>query len=153
MYLINRLLPVGGIRVVELPGDYPTHQQPPVVHDGTRTALAPPEAAHPELGQETHNEFNFTASLRMSASHTALKSSLPNARATCFKELKPTTTILQPPLDRNPRPAGNLVLPEVPPHLGWSLRRTVRRRDTAVCEVALSHPGRSACVHYTTQGV
>lgn len=31
--------PVGGIRVVELPRDHPTHQQPPVVHDGSAQSL------------------------------------------------------------------------------------------------------------------
>lgn len=34
--------PVRGVRVVKLPGDHPTHQQPPVVHGGSSTGTVPP---------------------------------------------------------------------------------------------------------------
>lgn len=61
--VLHRLLPVGGVRVVELPGNHPTHQQPPVVHDGTRGASAPPE--------EPHRRPDLTASPRSPASQTA----------------------------------------------------------------------------------
>lgn len=34
--------PVRGFRVVKLPGDRPTHQQPPIVHCGGSTGTVPP---------------------------------------------------------------------------------------------------------------
>lgn len=67
----HRLLPVRGVRVVELPGNYPTHQQPPVVHDGTRRSSAPPEVARPGQGQEPRRRPNLAASPSSPASQTA----------------------------------------------------------------------------------
>lgn len=54
-------------------------------------------------------------------------------------EPKPTASVLPPLLGRKPHPTGNLVLPEVPPYLSWSLRRTVRQSDPLTCAVNWNH--------------
>lgn len=70
--VLSRLLPVR-VRVVELPRDCPTHQQPPVVHDGRRRESAPPAVARPEPGPEPRRRFNLAACPRTPASQTALQ--------------------------------------------------------------------------------
>lgn len=52
--------PVRGIRVVELPGNHPTHQQPPVVHDGSAQSLGAPGGRPPRAGTETAQRQRYT---------------------------------------------------------------------------------------------
>ena len=85
--------PVRGVRVVKLPGDHPTHQQPPVVHGGSSTGTVPP--AGPTASALTPASEPFSGRRALRARHVRV----PHAE-------RPD---LRPPWREVPSPNGNCV--------------------------------------------